>query len=147
MNPINGKSRQNGVSMSRLSMRRRSIIIFSMSVTFLVAFFSVFIFRATSNNVQGFYREASLYAVKANAAFLENRLDSYLEDLKRISEMPLMNERDLAKLNQTLAIIEDMERPPYVFGLYFADESGDFYVKNGRKLNFKSDPFFDAFYS
>ena len=147
MNPINGKSRQNGVSMSRLSMRRRSIIIFSMSVTFLVAFFSVFIFRATSNNVQGFYREASLYAVKANAAFLENRLDSYLEDLKRISEMPLMNERNLAKLNQTLAIIEDMERPPYVFGLYFADESGDFYVKNGRKLNFKSDPFFDAFYS
>lgn len=141
------KSRKNGVSQSRLSMRKHSIIVFSIIVLILLSIFCFLILRTTTKNIREFYRTASEYAVKSGAEFLEDRLRGYEEDLERISKMPIMQIPNTRAINGALAGVETVEQPPYVFGLYFADMNGDFYTKDNRRLNFKDEEFFEAFYS
>lgn len=140
-------SKKNGVSLSRLAMRRHSIIVFSIIVLLLVSVFCYLILRTTTSNIKSFYRSSTEYAVKSGAEYLENRLTGYEADLERISHMPVLNLPNTRAINGALAGVEAMEQPPYVFGLYFADMNGDFYTKDGRRLNFKKEEFFDAFYS
>ena len=102
------------------------------------------ILRTTINNISDFYRNASEYAVKSGAEYLESRLSGYEADLERISKMPIMDIPNTRAINGAL---ETVEQPPYVFGLYFADMNGDFYTKDNRRLNFKDEEFFEAFYS
>lgn len=140
-------SKKNGVSLSRLSMRRRSIIVFSIITLLLVSVFCFLILRTTARNIRNFYRSSTEYAVRSGAEYLENRLKGYEADLERISKMPVFNLPNTRAINGALEGVEAVEQPPYVFGLYFADMNGDFYTKDGRRLNFKNEEFFDAFYS
>ena len=140
-------SKKNGVSLSRLSMRRHSIIVFSIITLLLVSVFCFLILRTSARNIRNFYRSSTEYAVRSGAEYLENRLKGYEADLERISQMPVFNLPNTRAINGALEGVEAVEQPPYVFGLYFADMNGDFYTKDGRRLNFKNEEFFDAFYS
>ena len=144
---FSSKSRKSGVSLSRLSMRRRSIVIFSIIVLLLVSVFSFLILRTTTKDIKNFYRTSTEYAVRSGAEYLEKRLRGYEADLERISKMPVLDIPNTRGINGALAGVEAMSQPPYVFGLYFADMNGDFYTKDNRRLNFKEAEFFDAFYS
>ena len=113
----------------------------------MVSVFCYLILRTTINNISDFYRTASEYAVKSGAEYLERRLREYEADLERISKMPIMDIPNTRAINGALAGVETVEQPPYVFGLFFADMNGDFYTKDNRRLNFKDEEFFEAFYS
>ncbi|MBR5096749.1 MAG: diguanylate cyclase, partial [Treponema sp.] len=143
---VKNNSEKNGVSLSRLSMRKRSIIVFSFSVIFLVSLFCYFILRSLTINIQNFYRDASEYTVKYNASFLEKRIGGYLEDLKDIERSPIFKEKDSKKINEILVKTRPYD-DPYIIGAYFTDPSGMVYFPDGTSLDFSSHDFFEGLLS
>lgn len=132
---------KNGVSLSRLSMRKRSIIIFSFTVVFLVGAFCHFVLNSLTLNIQNFYKDASEYTVKYNASFLEKRISGYFDDLKNIERSPILKEKEPIKINQGLARTKPYD-DPYIMGAYFSDPYGIVYLQDGNILDFSDHEFF-----
>ena len=133
---LKNDSIRHGVSQSRLSMRRRSIILFSIIVCALVSFFCFFILNAETKNVQSFYRESSEYNVHYRAKFLSDRLSGYLADLNRIAASKLVQGGDSKKINKSLARLKEIDMP-YVLDLCYADLEGMAYTKAEEQVDIK----------
>lgn len=124
-------------------MRKRSIIVFSMMVFFLVAVFYFLILHSTTMNVQYFYKETSEYAVEYNAMFLERRLDDYLGDLERVS-VSVNFDADDRDINESLLTAEELDKP-YILRICFAGTDGLVRYKNGKVLDVAKYKFFKDF--
>lgn len=127
-------------------MRKRSIILFSVILVFLVGFFCHFILNLLTVNIQNFYKSASEYIVRYNASYLEKRLSGYIDQLQKLADSPLM-EIDSPKEITRRLLQEETYDDPYIVSAYFADKDGFVYFPDGKVLNLKALPFFDALLS
>ncbi|MCR5046770.1 MAG: EAL domain-containing protein [Treponema sp.] len=121
-------------------MRKRSIIVFSIAVFFLVAFFCLFILKQIVYHAQTFYKSTSEYVVQSNALFLEARISESLADLDRISQGLDFKSGDIRQINERLSKLDEASAP-FVKGLYYSDSSGIVYAKDGSAFDTKNDPF------
>ena len=120
---LKNKAEKNGVSLSRLSMRKRSIIVFSTAVVFFVFVFCVLILRAVVANGQNFYKNASETEARHSADFLSGRFNVFFEDLQRISDSPVFEQNDDRNINRLLSEIDENERV-FVQKICFANKDG-----------------------
>ena len=124
-----------------MSMRKRSIIVFSLLVIVLVSLFCYFLMNALTLNIQNFYKEASEYTVSCHASFLERRLSGYLSDLQNIERSKAFDESDPKKINESLLRTRPFD-DPYIISALFADKSGKVLFPDGKLLDFGAEPFF-----
>lgn len=144
MSIFRNSAEKNGVSLSRLSMRKRSIILFSISVVFLVSVFCCLILRAITMNVQYFYKDASEFAVRYSADFLQKRFDDFFNDLERVASSPIFEETDDREINARLAELDEIDKA-YVLDFCFANADGLVRSKGGRGIDIKKSRFFQDF--
>ncbi|MBR5966749.1 MAG: GGDEF domain-containing protein [Treponema sp.] len=137
---LQNSSEKNGVSLSRLSMRKRSIILFSVLVIFLVTSFCYYVLNSLTMNISNFYKDASEYTVNFNAVSLEKRIADYMSHLENLSRSPILKEKDPVKLSLELSKSEALD-DPYIVGVYFSDLQGNVHLPSGKDINIAAYPF------
>lgn len=138
-------SKKNGVSLSRLSMRKRSIIVFSVIIFLVVSVFYLFVLHSITMSVQNFYKETSEYQVRYNAMILERRIADYVADLERVSVSPIFENDSSVQINESLLSMDDLLDKPYVIELLFADADGLVRCKGGKTYDLNKYKFFQNF--
>ena len=116
-------SADNGVSQSRLSLRKRAIILFAIALAFLAAFFCSMILQTIAYKVRGFYENSADYTIKTNSRLIEERISSYSNDLKAISAMKTVQDGNAREILNVFRNLNQLNKQ-FVLDLYYSDKNG-----------------------
>lgn len=136
-------SASNGVSQSRLSLRKRSIILFAISVAVLIALFCTMILRTVAYKIRTFYESAADYSLNASAEIIQDRIKSYSEDLGALSKLESVQSGNRDRILADLKKLHQLKKQ-FVLDLFYADADGNSFSPAGIQQSISESESFKA---
>ncbi len=146
MNILKHNSKNNGVSQSRLSLRKRSIIIFAVCVSLLVGVFCTIVMGTVKRKLLTFCASSAEYAILVNNSFFEKWLSDYTADLRNFSEYKQLKEGNTDEIENFLSGKNETKKP-YILDLFYSGLDGIASNSRGITLDIKNMPFFEEMIS